>query len=41
MRRYKIRCRYRIFYKIVDGSGYCDIFKRSTTENYSCEERKK
>lgn len=41
MRRYKIRCRYCIFYNIVNGFGYCDIFKIKVSENDSCEERRK
>lgn len=41
MRRYKISCCFCIFYKIVNGSGYCDVFKIKVHENYSCEERKK
>lgn len=41
MRRYKIYCRFCLFYKTVNGHGYCELFKRPTSENYSCEERKK
>lgn len=41
MRRYKIHCRFRIFYKIVNGYGYCELFNVRVSENYSCEERKK
>ena len=38
MRRYKIRCRFCIFYKVVNGRGYCDLFKITTFEGSSCEE---
>ena len=41
MRRYKIRCRFCIFFKLVDGRGYCELFKCPTFEGASCEERKK
>lgn len=41
MRRYKIRCRYCIFYNADNGFGYCGIFKIHVSENDSCEERRK
>ena len=41
MRRYKIRCRFCIFFRIVNGCGHCDLFGIQVQENFSCEERTK
>lgn len=27
MKRYKIRCRFCIFFRLVDGRSYCDLYK--------------
>ena len=40
MRRYKMRCRFCIFFKVENGVGFCELFKHTTHSENTCEERK-